>query len=295
MHFPSRLALIGLLISLPTLAGEEVAPAEAPATEEAPAADEAAAAEESAKPSATDPVELECYSAEAEQVCEAALTQPTYWNDAEIKTYSGKDYDEIRLKPTDDGFVPMITGEGGMDFDADVVADVVFRNQNRLPDKMSGAKVVEYFGSGYDKKIGAEYTDAYFMLDLTLFYATFVQRMYKKQDGEKTVLWFEKLTPEMVSSETWASYEKQQEHLESELSLRWAFGSVLRLDDIYGMFIITPGENHQSRITFVSKLKFGDDAGFIARAGSQMRGVLRSGLKSGFSASVEIAKENQAK
>lgn len=249
-----------------------------------------------ATPSAlAESAKIECYSDEAEQVCEAALTQGAYWGDAEIKTYSEKEYDEIRLKPTDDGFVPMITGEGGMDFNHDVVADVVFRNQDKLPQKMSGAKAVEYLGSGFDSKIGAEYTDAYFMLDLTLFYATFKQRMYKRKDGDTTVLWFEQLRPEMTGSEKWAAYEKRQKEIEDNLSLRWAFGSVLRLADIYGMFVVSKGEGHTTRITFVSKMEFGEDAGFIAQVGSQMRSVLRSGLKSGFLASVEIAKENQAK
>ena len=250
----------------------------------------------SATPSAlAESAEIECYSEEAEKVCEAALTQGAYWGDAEVKTYSGKEFDEIRLKPTDDGFVPMITGEGAMDFQHDIVADVVFRNQNKLPAKMSGAKAVEYLGSGYDSKIGAEYSDAYFMLDLTLFYATFKQRMYKRKDGDTTVLWFEKLTPEMTGAEKWAAYEARQKEIEDNLSLRWAFGSVLRLADIYGMFVVSKGDAHATRITFVSKMEFGEDAGFIAQAGSQMRGVLRAGLKSGFLASVEIAKENQAK
>ncbi|TNE90460.1 MAG: hypothetical protein EP330_08165 [Deltaproteobacteria bacterium] len=239
--------------------------------------------------------EIDCYSDEAEEVCEAALTQASYWTDAELKTYSGKEYDEIRLKPTEDGFVPMIAGEGGMDFDHDIVAEVVFRNQDKLPSKMSGAKSVEYLGSGFDDKIGAEYTDAYFMLDLTLFYATFKQRMYKRKDGDTTVLWFEQLTPEMAGPDKWAAYEKRQQEIEEGLSLRWAFGSVLRLADIYGMFVVTKGSQQTTRITFVSKMEFGDDAGFIAQAGSQMRGVLRAGLKSGFVACVEIAKENQEK
>ena len=240
-------------------------------------------------------VQINSYSDEAEEVCQSALKADGWWGDAEVKTYSGKQFDQIRLKPTDDGWVPMITGEGGQDFDHEVVAEVVFRNQDDLPNRMSGAKAVEYLGAGFDDTIGAEYTDAYFMLDLTLFYATFKQRMYKRSDGETTVLWFEKLTPAMVDDATWAKYEARQSAIEEDLSLRWAFGSILRLADIYGMFVVSDGDKHTSRITFVSKMEFGDDAGFIAQAGSQMRGVLRSGLKSGFQASVEIAKDVQKK
>lgn len=240
-------------------------------------------------------VRIDTHNSEAEKVLQAALTESSYWNDADARTYDNKQYDEIRLKPIATGYVPMITGQGGMDFDPEVVADIVFRRQNKLPEKMDGAKAVEYFGSGYDKTIGAEYTDAYFMLDLTLFYATFTQRMYRRSDGDKIVVWFEKLTPEMVGEAKWAEYEMKRVEIEEGLSLRWAFSSILQIENIYGMFIVGAGDDYRTRITFISKMEFGDDAGFIARMGSQMKSVLRSGLKSGFEASVSLAKEEQAK
>lgn len=233
--------------------------------------------------------DIDCYSDEAEQVTRSALENAAYWGDAEVKTYNNKNYDQIRLKPTDDGWVPMISGEGQMDFRHEVVAETVFFHQNRLEQLMSGAKAVRYLDRGYDNTIGAEYADAYFMLDLTVFYATFTQRMYKKTEGETTVLWFEQLRPEMVTPAKWASYAEKQKQIEDSLSLRWAFGSVLRLSDVYGMFVVQPGDNRSTRITFVSKMEFGEDAGFIAQVGSQMRSVIRAGLKSGFDACVQVA------
>ena len=86
------------------------------------------------------------------------------------------------------------------------------------------------------------------------------------------------------------------EQLVEETDRRWGpFGRVLEVDEIYGMFFLEPGTTHTSRITFVSKLSFGDDAGFIATLGSRMPGVIRSGLRSGFDASVRICEEEQAK
>lgn len=279
-RWPALFAFVGLLIALPV--GAEGPSAPAPELEEAAASVFGQA------------VRIDCHSSEAEGVCQAALTEPNYWNDANAREYSDRQYDEIRLKPVETGFVPMITGEGSMDFDADVVADVVFNNQDQLPARMDGAKAVEYLGRGYDETVGAEYTDAYFMLDLTLFYATFTQRMYKRSDGDKTVLWFEKLTPDMVGSTKWTAYQARQVEIEEALEFRWAFSSILRLEDIYGMFIISKGDTHTSRITFISKMEFGEDAGMMAKMGSQMKSVLRSGLKSGFIASVQIAESKQA-
>ncbi|MCO4745377.1 MAG: hypothetical protein KC912_11360 [Proteobacteria bacterium] len=278
----STFALFACLAVAPTAIAEDVPAAPAPA-----------ATEEASSSVFGSTVRIQSYNKEAEKVLQAALTEATFWSDADAKSYSGHEYDEIRLKPTDTGYVPMITGQGGMDFDRDVVAEIVFNHQDKLPERTDGTKAAKYLGRGYDSTIGAEYTDCYLMLDLTLFYATFTQRMYRRTDENKTVMWFEKLTPDMVSAETWAEYEMKRVEIEEGLSLRWAFSSILRLENIYGMFIVNNGDTHKTRITFISKLEFGDDAGFIARMGSQMKGVLRSGLKSGFVASVDIAKWKQ--
>ncbi len=221
------------------------------------------------------------------------LTEDNFWADAHKWEYdeSKEWYDKIMLKPVAEGYVPMISGEGDQDLPHDVVADIVFSKMNRLPMYMSGAKAVKNLGKGYDERIGAQYQDSYFFLDFTLFYATYRQRMYRKHDEAtgQTFLWFEKLTPEFVDAKTWDAYTVKCNKVDENVDKRWAFGSVLQIDQIYGMFIVGKGKTRESRVTFVSKLAFGDDAGFIAKAGSQMKGVIKAGLKSGFKASVNIA------
>jgi len=232
---------------------------------------------------------------EGEKVLNSILDDASYWSDAWTKTYSGKQYDEIRLKPISSGYVPMISGEGGEDFDHDVVADVVYMQNTRLPKYMDGAKIVVDLGRGFDSTVGAEYRDTFYVLDLTLFYATFPQRMYRRhdEDSNRTVLWFEKLTPEMLPAATWTSYQAEMTKQVEGMDTRWIGGSVVEVGDIYGMFLVEPGKEHESRVSFVSKLAFGDDAGWIAKMGSQMPRVLKAGLRSGFGASVAIARHEQ--
>lgn len=242
-------------------------------------------------------LDLKLRNAEGQQVLNSILDDTSYWTDAYVKTYTGKQYDEIRLKPIDSGYVPMITGEGAEDFDHDVVADVVYMQNTRLPKYMDGAKIVMDMGRGYDETVGAEYRDTFYVLDLTLFYATFPQRMYRKHDAEnnRTVLWFEKIEPDWVPAATWADYQAKMAAAVENMDTRWIGGSVIPVGDIYGMFVVEPGKEFDSRVSFVSKLAFGDEAGFIAKMGSQMAPVLRSGLKSGFGASVAIASHEQAR
>jgi len=240
-------------------------------------------------------LDLKLRNAEGQQVLNGILDDTSYWSDAWTKTYSGKLYDEIRLKPLTSGYVPMISGEGDQDFDHDVVADVVYMQNTRLPKYMDGAKIVVDLGRGFDETVGAEYRDTFYVLDLTLFYATFPQRMYRRHDADsnRTVLWFEKLTPEMVPASTWTSYQGEMTKQVENMDTRWIGGSVIPVGDIYGMFVVEPGKTQESRVSFVSKLAFGDDAGWIAKMGSQMPGVLKAGLRSGFGASVAIATHEQ--
>jgi len=176
-----------------------------------------------------------------------------------------------------------------------VVADVVYMQNTRLPKYMDGAKIVIDLGRGFDDTVGAEYRDTFYVLDLTLFYATFPQRMYRRHDADsnRTVLWFEKLTPEMVPAATWTTYQGEMTKQVENMDTRWIGGSVIEVGDIYGMFLVEPGDTQKTRVSFVSKLAFGDDAGWIAKMGSQMPGVLKSGLRSGFGASVAIADHEQ--
>lgn len=220
------------------------------------------------------------------------LTDTSFWGDAWKKTYTTELYDEIRLKSTDAGYVPMITGEGQQDFDHEVVADVVYRRNSELPKYMSGARVVMPLGSGFDSVVGAEYRDSFYILDLTAFYGYFPQRMYKKHDPVKnqTVLWFEKMDPSFVDATTWATYSQRMKSALDNLDRRALFNSLIEVSDVYGMFVVEPGKVHTSRVSFVSKLSFDKGTGMIAQLGSQLPPVIRTGIMAGFDASVAIAK-----
>lgn len=220
------------------------------------------------------------------------LNEDGFWSDAKVYNYKEKHlYDEIRLKPLPEGgYVPMITGESDEDIPQDVVADIVFGQQTALPKYMSGAVAVKTLGWGTDPDYGIPYLDNYFVLDMSFFYMTYTQRMYRKTVDGKSYLWFEKLDKTFVDAATWTDYQKQIEDTMGGIKLRSFFGGVLPVGEIYGMFLVTDGENRESRVTFVSKISFDKNAGWLAKLGSKMPPVLKAGLQSGFDASVRIAK-----
>jgi hypothetical protein len=242
--------------------------------------------------------DLKLRNAEGQEVLNKILSDQAFWADAWKQAYEGKIYDEIRLKDTDAGYVPMITGEGDEDFPHEVVADIVYFRNTDLPKYMSGAKAVIPLGTGYDPVVGAEYRDSFYVLDLTVFYGFFAQRMYRKHDDAQnaTVLWFEKLTPSFVDAGTWTAYQAKMTSTIDGMERRWPpFNSVVEVGDVYGMFVVEPGKTRASRVSFVSKLTFSSGSGFFAQWGSQLPPVLRAGLKSGFAASVEIARAEKGR
>jgi len=240
-------------------------------------------------------VPIKCHNATATGLLNLSLSEPSFWADAWSKNYKKELFDEIRMKQLDDGgYFPMITGESDMDLPHDVVAHIVFNKQNRLTRYMSGAKAVVQLGSGYDETVGAEYHDYFYYIDLTLFYATMVQRMYRYHDPDEgiSVMWFEKLRPEFVGADTYKAYMEKTEQVSSTISRRWPpFNAVFEVSDVYGMFVVHAGSTRESRVTFVTKLVFGTDSSWIARWGSQLPPVIRAGLKSGFNACALIARD----
>lgn len=233
----------------------------------------------------------------ASDLVNAALTD-SYWLDAWQKDYTRDLWDEIRLKQDNTGFVPMITGEGEQDYDHDLVVDLVFNKMRLLPYYMKGAVAVENLGRGHDNIVGADYVDTFYLIDLTLFYCAFTQRMYKTEDPEnqRTILSFEKINESMVGSGTWTAYQQRvKQVIEGADKRRALFARVVEPSEVHGMFVISPGTERESRVTLVSRLTFGEDAGWIATLGSQMPGVLKAGVKSGFRACVAIADAELAK
>jgi hypothetical protein len=243
-------------------------------------------------------LDLQMRNTEGKQVLNGIISDTAYWAGADTSTFSDKNFDEIRLKALGSGYVPMITGEGDQDFPQDVVAHVVYKRNTDLPKYMSGAKAVVFLGTGHDSTVGAAYRDCFYVLDLTVMYAYFPQRMYTKRDeaSNRTVLWFEKMDESFVDAATWTTYQGKMQVALDGIDKRWPpFNSVVPVDTVYGMFLVEPGKTRESRVTFVSKIAFGDDAGFVANFGSQLPMVLRSGLKSGFNASVAIAGHEKEK
>jgi hypothetical protein len=239
-------------------------------------------------------VHLQTRNREAEKVLNAALTDAAYWNGASKSTYEDKWWDEVRLKQLSTGYLAMISGEGGQDFDHDVVVDVVYSQQTKIPQHTDGAKAVVQLGTGTDPVNGMPYVDTFFYLDFEAFYGVYAQRMYRDTDATgRTVLWYEKLDEKFVDPATWAQYQQKIEASKESVDRRWVLGSVVEVGDIFGMFVVEPGRTKKSRVTFITKIVFGSDAGWIAKTGSQLPVVIKAGLKSGFRSCVELAQEEQ--
>jgi hypothetical protein len=118
--------------------------------------------------------------------------------------------------------------------------------------------------------------------------------MYRDTDATgRTVLWYEKLDEKFVDPATWAQYQQKIEASKESVDRRWVLGSVVEVGDIFGMFVVEPGRTKKSRVTFITKIVFGSDAGWIAKTGSQLPVVIKAGLKSGFRSCVELAQEEQ--
>jgi len=239
-------------------------------------------------------VSINMRNPEGSKVLEQALNDPGFWSEASSSVYKDRLYDEIRLLSTDSGYVPMITGQGQEDFPKEVVADIVYHRNTDLPQFMSGAEAIVNLGTGRDAA-GVEYRDTFYVLDFTLFYGIFPQRMYRKYDKSRDlwVMWFEKLDSSFVDAGTWQSYQKKIEQTKESVNRRWMFNSYTEVSDVYGMFVVTAGDNHTSRVTFVSKVTFDRGSGFIARAGSNMPSVIKAGLRAGFDGCVAIAKDEK--
>lgn len=242
--------------------------------------------------------ELKMRHPEGQVVLQQILADDVYWSDAQRKTYADQLYDEIRIKSTETGYVPMITGEGKEDFPQEVVADIIFDRSDDLPRHLGGCKVALPLGSGYDAQIGSEYRDLFYVFDFQLFYGHFAQRMYRRHDAAKneTVLWFEKLDARFVDAATWTSYSQRMTSAIEGVEKRWPpFNAVVEVGDVYGMYLVAPGKVQTSRVSFVSKLTFDESAGIIARWGSSLRPVVRAAIQAGFDAQVAIASDELAR
>jgi hypothetical protein len=240
--------------------------------------------------SASAPPELPTHVAADGVTLAKAWSDPTWWDDAWKQTFDHQLFDEIRLKPVEHGYIPMISGEADVDIPMKLVADVVFTEMPKLTQYMSGAEAVTTLGAGVDPTVGAAYRDTYFFIDLGVFYMTWTQRAYLQVGDDRSIVWFERLDPSWLDDASRQDYDAKIAAANAAVDTRWVFGSVIPVGDIFGMFVIEKGATHESRVTMVSRLEFGDDAGWLAQWGSQLPAVLKAGLKSGYGASVAICK-----
>lgn len=236
-------------------------------------------------------VNIKMRTPEAMRLLNPALTNPGFWSGASISRYDNQLYDEIRIKSLDAGYLMLITGEGDEDFTPDGVVKTVFEHQDKLPRHMDGAKALPRVRLGTDSFAGVPSNDRYFLADLGFFYGEFFQRSYKFDltDGRKVVA-FEKIKQKWVSAATWEKYQARRQSTLDRVEMRSVFGSMVEMTDAWGMFVVSPGTKHASRVTLVAKLRFGEGTGMMAQLGSKLPPVLKAGLKSGFDASVAVAK-----
>ena len=195
------------------------------------------------------------------------------------------------------GYLTYVSGCGDTDFERETVAKSIFWHQNMLPNHMVGAVACTLLGHGEDPVVKRPYTDTFLLGDFDFFYASYFQRMYyfELADG-RLVCPFELIKPGFVDPKAWEIYQKTQKNLiETTESKRrsWMFNSILDIDEFYGMYVVSPGDVHKSRVTMVARLKFGKGS-WLADFGSELPFVIKAGLQSGFRAHVEIVKEVKA-
>lgn len=222
-----------------------------------------------------------------------ALFEKGFWDEASKTTYKNKNHDEIRLKSMDNGYLTYISGCGDTDFSIADVSEAIFWHQKELPNHMAGAVACTLLGSGTDPVIQRSFTDTFLLGDFDFFYATYFQRMYRFElpDG-RVVLPFELCSKSFNSAEDWQKYQnRKQELITSTASKRrgFLFGDILDMAELYGMYVVSKGDVHQSRVTMIARLQFGGDS-WIANFGSKLPFVLRAGLANGFRAHVDIVK-----
>lgn len=232
-------------------------------------------------------------NAKGSAVLNRALFEKGFWDDSTKTLYAKKNHDEIRLKSMDNGYLTYISGCGDRDFSIENVAEAVFWHQKELPNHMAGAVACTLLGNGEDSVIKRNYTDTFLLGDFDFFYSTYFQRMYRFDlpDG-RVVLPFELIPSSFVSPEEWKRYkERSQELIVSTNGKRRGlfFGDILEMAELYGMYVVSPGDVHQTRVTMIARLRFGGDS-WIADFGSKLPFVLRAGLANGFRAHVDIVK-----
>jgi hypothetical protein len=221
-----------------------------------------------------------------------SLNDPNFWSGVKVERSSVKLYDEFKLKPLGQGYLTHVSGEGQTDFTPEQVVLTVLHLQDKLPKHMSGATAMPYISKGMDKHFGVEYTDMLFLGDMDFFYCEYYQRMYRYDlpDG-RTICAFEKMDKKRVGEKRWNKYLNIRKHTMETVDFRWMFNDIVPVTEVFGMYIVEPGDSRTTRVTLTAKLRFGTGTGLLAQWGSEIPYLVRSGTLNGFDASVAIAKQ----
>ena len=235
---------------------------------------------------------INLFNQSGNKILNAALSDPSFWKGAETTRYDDQIYDTSRTKWIEDAYLTYISGQGGESFTHEQVVHTVLTHQIHLPKHMAGAIVSTFLKNGIDKRTGVAFTDLYFVGDFDFFYSDYFQRMYRFDlpDG-RTACAFECLKREHVSEKDWLYYNevRKKELARVKPKLRWMFGDILPMKEIFGMYLVEKGEQLPTRVSLIAKVQFGGDS-WIASFGSRIPYVLRLGMESGFEACVEVAR-----
>lgn len=233
-------------------------------------------------------ISVKTHDTEASTTINQLLTEDCYWEGAWTKSYKDELYDEIRLKETDLGFLPMISGEADRNVPMSIVEEVAFSHFDELTKHLDLVKVAEHLGRGYDPEIGAEFIDSYFCFDAVFMYVELTWRIYRTCDNSgRRIVWFEELTPE-IAGNRWCTYEPKIKELSTSFNRRSIFGSLVKPESLYGVFLLVPGKTYETRVVFVARLAFGKETSWIANYASQIPVVLRKALAGAFDSAVAI-------
>ena len=239
-----------------------------------------------------EPIAFSMHNKTGQKILLDSLNDPNFWNGVEVERPTDQLYDEFKLKKLDSGYLTFVSGYGNQNYTREQVVQTVLYNQNYLPKHMAGAKNMVYFGEGMDPTFGVPYTDMVFFGDMDFFYCEYFQRMYRYDlPGEKTICVFERAEKTFVKPDRWTLYEETRKKAIADSDLRWPIlNDVVPVTDVFGMYIVEPGKEYQTRVTLTAKLRFGTGTGFLAQWGSEIPYLIRSGTLNGFNASVTVAR-----
>ena len=231
--------------------------------------------------------DLGLHNVQGNQRLNEVLLNPDFWSNAGTTRYTGEHYDEIRLSSGPDGYLAYISGEGKQSFTAQDVAETIFQHQDLIPRFMPSLISAQYIGNGVAPYNNRPYTDIYFLVDLKVLYMSVPLRTYLIEQGNGSYICaIELITEKMTSSEQWTRYQSIIAQEKEKIGDLWFFQSIVPVEYVYGFYHITPGTNHESRVTLVTQVKFSSSDSILASIATELPFVLRQGMQSGFNGSV---------